>query len=519
MLGRTLMIQGTASHVGKSVLVAAFCRLFARRGYRVAPFKAQNMALNSYVTLDGREIGRSQAFQARAAGVEPLAEMNPVLLKPSSETGSQVVLLGEPVKHMGVREYHAYQPIALETVAASLRFLRERFDLVVMEGAGSPAEINLRERDIANMKAAALGDAPVLLAGDIERGGVFASLYGTMALLTPEERARVKGILINKFRGDVTLLDSGLTFLERECKVPVLGVLPYLHRLIVEEEDSLGLDTRPSERSHGQVPVPASANGSGSSALADVVVVRLPHISNFTDFDALAAEPGLRVRYIEDPGQWGDPNFVILPGTKSTAVDLNWLRDQGLAVRIQMFAREGGRVLGICGGYQMLGQVILDPEGVESRQHRIPGLGLLDVKTRFQPRKELSRVQGVGCGGWLTDAALTGYEIHQGVTTRGSGAMPFVRLSRRGGLPDATEDGALDPAGRIAGTYLHGLFDTPACRIALRGFLGLPSVIAPMVAAPDVFDRLADWLEQNLAMDQILQIVGLDGHGAHGASL
>jgi adenosylcobyric acid synthase len=509
MSGRTLMIQGTASHVGKSTLVAGFCRLFARRGYRVAPFKAQNMALNSYVTLDGREIGRSQAFQARAAGVEPLAEMNPVLLKPSSETGSQVVLLGEPVKHMGVREYHAYQPIALETVAASLNFLRERFDLVIMEGAGSPAEINLRDRDIANMRAAALGDAPVLLVGDIERGGVFASLYGTMALLTPEERVRVKGIIINKFRGDVSLLDSGLAFLEQECKVPVLGVLPYLRRLIVEEEDSLGLENQLG-RSQEQTPYAASTGGQGSPP-AEVVVLRLPHISNFTDFDALAAEQGIQVRYVEDLAEWGEPHLVILPGTKSTAADLGWLRERGLAVRIQKFASEGGKVLGICGGYQMLGRAILDPDGVESGQQRIAGLGLLDVETRFQPIKERSRVLGVGCGGWLAGAEMSGYEIHQGVTSRGPGAMPFLRLSQRGGKQEVSEEGGIDPTGRIAGTYLHGFFDTPACRSAFRSLLGLPNAGLPTASSLEVFDRLADWLEQNLAMDQILRIVGLDG--------
>jgi len=499
-LGRTLMIQGTGSHVGKSILVAAFCRLFARRGYRVSPFKAQNMALNSFVTRDGHEIGRSTAFQARAAGTEPCVEMNPVLLKPSSETGSQVIIFGTPVRHMDVHEYHAYQPVAVDTVTRALHTLRERFDIVVMEGAGSPAEINLRDRDIANMRAATIGNAPVILVGDIERGGVFASLYGTLALLRSDERARVKGLLINKFRGDASLLDSGLAFLETECGVPVLGVLPFLRDLVVEEEDSLSLPpSRP----------PNAAGG------ADIAVLRLPHLSNFTDFDPLARQDGLRVRYVEDTAHWGAPDLVIVPGTKSTVSDLEWLRRRGLADALVHHAAQGGRVLGICGGFQMLGEVIEDPERVESRQASVPGLGLLGVQTRFQPAKQRRQVEGIGCGGWLDGATLIGYEIHQGQTVRRAGIAPFVRLSRW----DETQerdgeqewDGAMSADAQVAGTYLHGFFDAPSCQMALRAFLGLGAAVAESIApAEAAFERLADWLEQNLDISRVLAMAGLE---------
>ncbi|HET6383941.1 MAG TPA: cobyric acid synthase [Armatimonadota bacterium] len=510
MSARTLMIQGTASHVGKSVVVAGFCRLFARRGYRTSPFKSQNMALNSYVTADGREIGRSQAFQARAAGVEPMAEMNPVLLKPRSENGSQVIVLGKPVRQMEVREYHAYQSIALDAASESLRRLRETFDVIVMEGAGSPAEVNLRDRDIANMKTARMGEAPVILVGDIERGGVFASLYGTLALLLPEDRERVAGLIINKFRGDVSLLNSGLEFLERECGVPVLGVLPYLRDLRVEEEDSLSLPDRSTSPDR---PVDATSTGNPKALIA---VIRLPHLSNFTDFDALAAEEEFDLRYAERLADSGRPDLVILPGTKNTAYDLRWLREQGFAEALCRYAASGGRIMGICGGYQMLGRRILDPEHVESACSLTEGLGLLDVETTFRAEKTLERVEATGCAGWMDGVPTAGYEIHQGSTERGPSARPLLGLSSLDGSEENRLDGAIDPAGMIAGTYLHGFFDRPEVRSALRGFLGLPPSSGANVSGPaslEVFDRLADWLEQNLDMERIFGIMGVDGLG------
>ncbi len=378
MAAKTLMVQGTASHVGKSVIVAALCRLFARAGYRVAPFKAQNMSNNSYVTHDGLEMGRAQVFQAQAAGVEPHVDMNPVLLKPDADTRAQVVLLGEPVAAMDVREYHDYQRRAWKSVKAAFNRLRDNYDLIIIEGAGSPAEINLRSRDIVNMKVAVLADAPVLLVGDIERGGVFAALVGTMALLKPSERRRVCAFLINKFRGDPTLLDSGLDFLEKKTKVPVLGVLPYVFGLPVDEEDAVVL---------------ASQRAAKGSAALTIGVVHLPHISNATDFEPLRQAPDVSLRYIESPTDFDQFDVVILPGTKSTVADFEWMQNQGIAERIRQHSRKGGWVIGICGGFQMLGREIRDPEGVESKRASVTGLGLLPVVTVFEQRKRLVQTE------------------------------------------------------------------------------------------------------------------------------
>ncbi len=488
------MIQGTASHVGKSVLTAGFCRLFARRGLSVAPFKAQNMALNSYVTLDGGEIGRSTAFAARAAGIEPTIEMNPVLLKPSSETGCQVVLLGKPVRAMDTPEYYQYQRTVLPVIESSLLLLRQLFDIVVMEGAGCPAEINLMDRDIANMKAAAIADAPVLLVGDIERGGVFASLYGTLALLPPDDRWRIKGLVINKFRGDPSLLSSGLAFLERECGVPVLGVLPYLRDLVVEEEDSVSLDE-------------SVCDERASDTQASISVIKLPHISNFTDFDPLRREPGMHIRYVGSVKNWGSPDLVILPGTKSTMHDLDWMRQTGLADRLMRFAGSGGKVLGICGGFQMLGRTIEDVCGIESRSTTVAGLGLLDVETRFVPQKTLRRVSACGCNGWIAGARFAGYEVHQGIAFAGR-VLPFAAIED--GALDGMLDGAVGDTGLVAGTYVHGLFDSPQTRAALRRWLGVPErrVDVSSNEPESVFDRLADCLEQNLDIGRVLDMIG-----------
>jgi adenosylcobyric acid synthase len=496
---RVLMVVGTGSHAGKSVLAAGLCRIYARRGYRVAPFKAQNMALNSFVTPEGGELGRAQAYQARAAGVEPHVDMNPVLLKPSSQTGSQVIVLGRAVAHMSVREYHAYQAEVWPTVTAAFARLRAANDLIVIEGAGSPAEINLRDHDIVNMKMALHADCPVLLVGDIDRGGVFASLVGHMELFTPAERALIKGFIINKFRGDAGLLDSGLAFLRERTGVPTLGVVPMLADWRGDEEDSLGIDDR-LRQGRPQAPL-------------RIAVVRLPFISNFTDLDALADEPDVDVCYATTPDELAGAAAVVLPGTKSTIADLEWLRARGLDAAIAAAARAGTPVVGVCGGYQMLGRRIFDPDHVESRQAAVEGLGLLDVVTTFAAAKRTVRVEGELLGGALGAAGtpLRGYEIHMGESVAGPGAGALLRL--RGVDGEAHDDGAVSADGVVCGSYVHGLFDDPALRGAflngLRSARGLPSRPASTPAGDDI-DRLADHLEAHLDGALLEGIVGLE---------
>ena len=377
------MVQGTASHVGKSVMVSALCRILRQDGFRVAPFKAQNMSNNSYVTADGGEIGRAQAAQAQAAGVEPKVEMNPVLLKPEADHTSQVVLMGRPQGSTGAREYFdRIKPRLWQAVRKSLNSLREDFDVVVIEGAGSPAEINLKAAEIVNMAVARYANAPVLLCGDIDRGGVFASLVGTMELLEPDERALVRGFIINKFRGDLSLLTDGLTWLEQRTGVPVAGVVPYFRDIHIPEEDSVPLE----------YAAPAS-----KESLLDIAVVYLPHISNFDDFDPLARENGVSLRYVASPGQLGRPDLVILPGTKTTIPDFCWMEERSIPQAVQEAHRNGSAIIGICGGYQMLGTGISDPHNVESSRSECKGLGLLPSSTVFAPSKETHRILGHVC--------------------------------------------------------------------------------------------------------------------------
>jgi adenosylcobyric acid synthase len=506
---RAVMCVGTGSHAGKSVLAAALCRIYARRGYRVAPFKAQNMALNSYVTPEGGELGRAQAYQARAAGVEPHVDMNPVLLKPSSQTGSQVIVLGRPVGHMAVREYHAYQPEVWPTVTAAFDRLSAANDLIVMEGAGSPAEINLRGQDIVNMPMAIYAQAPTLLIGDIDRGGVFASLVGHMELFTPEERELIAAFVINKFRGDATLLDSGIEFLRERTGVPTLGVVPMLADWRGDEEDSLGIEDR-RRRAKPNAPL-------------QIAVVRLPFISNYTDFDALADEPDVNVRYVTSPAELEGAAAIVLPGTKSTIADLAWLRSSGLAGAVVEHAAAGTPVVGVCGGYQMLGRRILDPEHVESDAGAVEGLGLLDVETTFAGDKRTVRVEGelLAAGGAAAagpDAGvlgppgtrLHGYEIHMGRTILGRCAAPLLRLRGADGLDH--EDGAA--AGRVCGSYVHGLFDGPELRTAflngLRVEAGLVRFESAAASPDDDIDRLADHVEAHLDAELLERIVGLE---------
>ena len=509
-LGRTLMVQGTASHVGKSVLVSALCRILRQDGLRVAPFKAQNMSNNSYVTPDGAEIGRAQAVQAEAAGVEARAEMNPVLLKPEADSHAQVVLMGRPLTSARARDYFDLKATLWESVAQSLDALRREHDVVVIEGAGSPAEINLKATEIVNMRVALYADAPVLLCGDIDRGGVFASLVGTLQLLDDAERAAVKGMLINKFRGDVSLLTDGLTWLEDYTGKPVVGVVNHFRDIHIPEEDSVALEITPPS-------APAAA-------VLDVAVAQLPHISNFDDFDPLAREPGVALRYVQHGDRLGSPDLVILPGSKTTIPDLLWMERQGLSRAVLDAVERGASVIGICGGYQMLGQTLLDPDGVESSIGRADGLGLLPLSTTFVGNKETHRVQATvrleagKPGGLLSGAGgepVVGYEIHMGRTTGEGCIAPFAVNDRADAPVTATNalDGALSASGRALGTYIHGLFHNAGvrravlCELARRKGVTLP--VGVDAARDREYDRLADWVRSSLRMDLVYEMTRL----------
>ena len=496
-----LMVQGTASGVGKSLLAAAFCRIFARAGYRVAPFKSQNMALNAAVTLEGGEIGRAQAAQAAAAGVEATIDMNPILLKPEPGHRSQVVVRGRPVGSRTWAEYQRMQAELLPIVAESLARLRRAFDLVIIEGAGSPAEINLRDSDIVNMRVARMAEAPVLLVGDIDRGGVFGALLGTLALLDAPDRARVGGLIVNRFRGDEAVLTPGLVELAARAGVPVLGVVPYLEPGLVPSEDSLDLDDR---------------SRWGAPGALDVAVVRLPLISNFDDFEPLAAEPGVRVRFVRGADELDGADLIVLPGSKSTVSDLRWLFASGLAHAIRKAAADGRPVLGVCGGYQMLGEAVRDPDRIESDAVVSEGLGLLSSVTAFAPGKTTVRVRArVGRASALFAAAaeseLTAYEIHYGRTSASSPA-PFTIVERHG-EPAHDADGAVSATGTVVGTYLHGLLADDMVRRALLVYLAERKGIAadPRWGGPagDRYERLADAVARAVDVGAAAKLAGL----------
>jgi adenosylcobyric acid synthase len=493
------MIQGCSSSVGKSILVTALCRLLSRRGLRVAPFKAQNMSNNAAVCADGAEIGRSQAVQAAAAGLAPTADMNPILLKPEGSNRTQVIAMGRHWRTVAAREYAGYKEALWPLVTGALDRLRATHDLVIIEGAGSPVELNLRSRDLVNMAIARYAQAPVLLVGDIERGGIFAQLLGTFWLCSAEEQALVRGLVVNKFRGDPTFFQDGVGILEERSGRPVLGVIPYLPDLRLPAEDAADLDAQAHAGWHRQDTL-------------DIAVIRLPHIANFDDFAPLSAEAGVAVRYVVSQATLGQPHAVILPGTKSTIADLLWLREQGLDRAIQRLAETGTGVVGICGGYQMLGRRIQDPMGVESTIPEVDGLALLPVDTVFVATKATYQVDAhvLGGPGWLAEMqghALHGYEIHMGHTPS---PQPWLELCRRSGPPTALADGAVAAAGQVWGCYVHGLFDNAALRhpwLASLGWRGAPGQAGSASEVQSMFDHLATHVEASLDMARVQTIL------------
>ena len=474
-----LMVQGTTSDAGKSTLVAGLARVLLRRGVRVAPFKPQNMALNSAVTVDGGEIGRAQALQALAAGLAPHTDFNPVLLKPATDIGAQVIIHGKVAASLSARDYHAYKPTAMAAVMESWRRLTAAYECVLIEGAGSPAEINLRDRDIANMGFAEVADVPVILVADIDRGGVFAHLVGTLELLSPSEQARVKGFVINRFRGDPALLQSGLEWLEARTGRPVFGVWPYLHGLFLDAEDAL-----------------ADARADKTIARIKVIAPAYPRISNHTDLDPLRLHPEVDFQWV-GPGQTPPAaDLVVLSGSKSVQADLAWLRAQGWEAHLQHHLRYGGKVIGICGGFQMLGTALHDPLGLEGHPGSAPGFGWLDMQTTLAGEKQLGNVAGRLL---IDDAEVRGYEIHMGVSSGAALERPVAQLA------DGRRDGAVSDDGLVLGSYVHGLFDAPAALAALLAWAGVAELETVDLAARREadLDRLADAIEAHVDMAKL----------------
>lgn len=479
------MVQGTTSDAGKSTLVAALCRCLARRGVNVAPFKPQNMALNSAVTADGGEIGRAQAVQAQACNIEPHTDMNPVLLKPNTDTGAQVIIHGKAVGNMEADFFHLYKSVAMSAVLDSHTRLTQQYDVIVAEGAGSPAEINLRDRDIANMGFAEAVDCPVILIADIDRGGVFAHIVGTLALLSESEQKRIKGFVINRFRGDISLLQSGLDWLEEETGKPVLGVLPYLHDLHLEAEDAIN--------SH--------QNSIHGKAL-NVIVPVLSRISNHTDFDILRLHPQVNLQYVRLHEAIPDADLIILPGSKNVLADLALLIETGWKEAITRHLRYGGKLLGVCAGFQMLGNTISDPDKVEGNITEISGFGLLDFETTLTKQKQLKNVSGHIL---LDDSEISGYEIHAGFSSGPALSKPFCKL-------DNINEGAVSDDNQIIGTYVHGLFDTPQSQQMLLKWAGLEeaSYIYHSTIQDQSLNRLADMVETHMDIDKLYSLLNLD---------
>ncbi len=507
---RFIMVQGTMSGAGKSLVVAGLCRVLFQDGFKVAPFKSQNMALNSFVTKEGLEMGRAQVMQAEAAGVEPVVAMNPILLKPTDDVGSQVIVNGKVLGNMKAKEYFAYKKSLVPEIMAAVNELEKDFDVIVIEGAGSPAEINLKENDIVNMGMAELVDAPVLLVGDIDRGGVFAQLYGTVALLEEDEKTRIKGLVINKFRGDKSILDPGVKMIEEKSGIPVVGVLPFMD-ISLEDEDSL------SERFYEK-----------KKGLIDIAVIRLPHISNFTDFNVFDEFPDVSVRYVKDPGELGNPDLLVIPGSKSTIDDMRWMREKSLDLTVKRYAGNHGPVIGICGGFQMLGEVIRDPEGVEGGGETY-GLGLLPLETTLKGDKVRSLTSGIiekpsGIFEGLKGASYEGYEIHMG-ETKETGAKDETSLT------SFTDKNTGYCCGNVYGTYIHGFFDKGEVALGVVNALAKKKGISLGKAGAAEsgsgnglnlseicdyrqfkevqYDKLADMIRQYMDMDEVYRIMGI----------
>ena len=487
------MVQGTTSDAGKSTLVAGLCRVLVNAGINVAPFKPQNMALNSAVTKDGGEIGRAQALQAIAAKVEARVDFNPILLKPNSDTGAQVIVHGKAISNMEAGKYHDYKKVAMQAVLESHQRLANDHEVLLVEGAGSPAEINLRAHDLANMGYAEAVDCPVILVADIDRGGVFAHLVGTLALLSESEQARVKGFIINRFRGDIKLLESGLDWLEQRTGKPVLGVLPYLHDLALDAEDAVALDNKVTQ------------------AKVKIFVPLLPHMSNHTDFDPLRLQPNIDLQYVKIGQSLQGADLIIIPGSKNVTSDLSFLKQQGWQQEIEQHLRYGGKVMGICGGYQMLGKQIFDPEHIESHVEQISGLGLLDFTTTLTQHKTLSQVTASMTLNGET-CQLKGYEIHCGVSTGPALTQPLLHIESDGtGVNQRIADGCISDDKQIIATYLHGFFDCPEPTQAVLNWLGIKDISQPVVDINQhrevQLERLANICKKHLDIDKIQQII------------
>ena len=503
-MGKKIMLQGTASNVGKSIITTGLCRIFKQDGYNVIPFKSQNMALNSFITKEGLEMGRAQVSQAEACGIDPIADMNPILLKPNGNNKSQVIVRGKVVGDMSSKEYHEYKLQLTEVLGDIFEEFEEKYDVVVMEGAGSCAEINLMERDISNMGMAEIANAPVIIIGDIDRGGVFASLAGTMLLLPDEYKKRVKGVIINKFRGRKELLDSGIKMLEDIIKVPVLGVLPYTD-IKIEEEDSV--TTRFKQKvNKGDI---------------HIEVVRTPHMSNFTDFNIFETQEDVSLRYVDFGESFGDPDIVIIPGTKSTIDDLMFLRKNCLENQIKELHRRGKLIIGICGGYQMLGKVLKDPYHVENDLEEVEGIGLLDVETTFEMEKTTTQVKAIldeNFHGYLENLSgkeVSGYEIHMGITKRNENSNNFVTVKQKLEQKVNYQVGSVNKECNVFGTYLHGIFDdidfTRTILNNIRKMKNLEPIESNVKSFKEFknqqYDKLADYLREHLDMEKIYEIM------------
>lgn len=484
MTTRTIMIQGTTSDSGKSTLVAGLCRILKNRGEKVAPFKPQNMALNSAVTIDGGEIGRAQAVQAQAAGLEPHTDMNPVLLKPNSDTGAQVIIHGQAMTNLTAVDYHNYKPTAMKAVLESYHRLQQQYDWIIVEGAGSPAEINLRDRDIANMGFAEEVNCPVVIVADIDRGGVFAHIIGTLACLSLSEQQRIHGFIINRFRGDISLLKPGLDWLEKRTKKTVFGVLPYLKSFHLEAEDSVSLNQ--------------NYNALHTDQVINIVVPVFPHIANHTDLDALRLHPQVNLQFVAVGQIKPNADLIILAGSKSVQSDVDWLKQQQWPEYIKNHLRYGGKVIGICGGYQMLGKFLHDPHGIEGPAGTGQGLALLDFETTMEKQKQLSRVEGNFS--W-DNAVISGYEIHMGISKGPALQRPAVKLTDR-------VDGVISADNQILGTYLHGLFDKETALQSLLKWAGLKNIehFDYENFREEELDRLAEEMQKNIDIDQLLSI-------------